>query len=116
MLILLKKLTPSHLADYRDRRLQTIKPASLNRQFCMIAHACRIAKGAWGGIFDGGFLNIRKAKTPPSSAMRHVNKDQLALLLDACKGCRNKRIEHIIELAIKTGLVRLELCSALYRR
>jgi len=111
MSIPLKELKPSHLAEYRDRRLQTIKPASFNRQFCIIVHACRIAKDEWGWIFDGGFLNIRKAKTPPPSAIRRVNKDQLALLLDASRGCRNKRMEHIIELAIETGLRRSELCS-----
>ena len=51
MSIPLKELKPSHLAEYRDRRLQTIKPASFNRQFCIIVHACRIAKDEYGLAF-----------------------------------------------------------------
>jgi len=107
----IERLGPQHLANYRDRRLKTVKPATFNRQFGIIRHACHVSRAEWGWHFDDGFLGIRMARVKPQSFVRRVNPEQLNSLLKASEFCRNPRMRHIIELAVETGLRRGEICS-----
>ena len=43
----LAKATPAQFAAYRDERLKTVKPATLNRQLGILRHAFHVAKREW---------------------------------------------------------------------
>lgn len=107
----IERLGPQHLADYRDRRLKTVKPATFNRQFGIMRHACHVSRTEWGWNFDDGFLGIRMARVKPQSFLRRVGPEQLNSLLKASEFCKTPRMRHIIELAVETGLRRGEICS-----
>ena len=41
------QISVSEIAAYRDKRLETIKPSNLHRQFCIVRHACVVAEREW---------------------------------------------------------------------
>jgi len=111
MTIPLKDLKAAHLTEYRDRRLQIIKPSSFNRQFGIIFHACRISKNEWSWVFNTEFLKIRKAKVPPPSSVRRISRENVQRLLEATDHCANAYMKQVLILALETGLRRSELCT-----
>lgn len=104
-------LGAGHLAEYRVRRLKTIKATSFNRQFCIIRHACKIAKTEWGWAFNDEFLSVRKAPEIPAQPVKRLKDVDLEKLLKASEICRNSIMKYIITLAVETGMRRSELCA-----
>ena len=45
--VLLSHLTPQRVAAYRDERLMTVKPSTLNRQLDILRHALEVARKEW---------------------------------------------------------------------
>ena len=43
----IRRLSASHIAEYRDRRLRSIKPSSFNRQLSVLKVACAVARDEW---------------------------------------------------------------------
>ena len=102
----LEDLKAAHLTEYRDRRLQTIKPSSFNRQFGIICHACRIAKDKWSWVFNTEFAKIRKAKVPPPSSVRRISWENVQRLLKATDHCANASMKQVLILALETAELR----------
>ena len=102
----LEDLKAAHLTEYRDRRLQTIKPSSFNRQFSIIYHASGIAKDERSRVFNTEFLKIRKAKVPPPSSVRRISWENVQRLLKATDHCANAAIKQVLILALETGRVK----------
>ncbi|MDC1407670.1 hypothetical protein N8524_05035 [Candidatus Puniceispirillum sp.] len=44
VLMPIQRLSASHIAEYKDRRLRSIKPSSFNRQFSVLKVACAVAR------------------------------------------------------------------------
>ena len=44
----LASLLPQHLADYRDRRLRSVKPATIRKELYLIGTAIDVATKEWG--------------------------------------------------------------------
>ena len=65
----LSVLTTADAAAYRDERLREVKASSLQRQFCIIKHAAKIAEEEWGWDARSHIFNAIKIK-------RTVNRRQ----------------------------------------
>ena len=72
----IRRLSASHIAEYRDRRLRSIKPSSFNRQFSVLKVACAVARDEWLWEFDDRFLKIRRARVNAIKIPRRVSKDE----------------------------------------
>jgi len=57
------KLSPTHIASYRDQRLKDVSPSSVVMELMLISHALDTAKNEWGvNIPTNVVRNIRKPK------------------------------------------------------
>ena len=105
------QISVSEIAAYRDKRLETVKPSSLHRQFCILKHACAIAEREWEWMSPSDVFNRVSIKRQPPKAIRRVSDQDIERLIDASKDSRNDLIGCAIILAVETGLRRSELLS-----
>jgi len=94
-------LGAGHVAEYRDRRLKTIKATTFNQQFCIIRHACKVVKTEWGWEFSNELLSVRKAPEIPAQPVKRSTDADLEKLLKASEICRNSIMKYIITLGVK---------------
>lgn len=105
------QISVSEIAAYRDKRLESIKPSSLHRQFCILKHACTIAEREWEWMSPSHVFNRVSIKRQPAQAIKRVSDQDIEKLIDASKDSRNDLIGCAIILAVETGLRRSELLS-----
>tara|TARA_R110000822_G_scaffold238465_1_gene368608 strand:- start:299 stop:1258 length:960 start_codon:yes stop_codon:yes gene_type:complete len=96
------------MAAYRDRALQTLGAASVNRRLAIISHMFSICKKEWGFEVDNAVKNIRKPKNPEPRD-RDFSQQELHNLLRGNRA--SPQMKFIIELAIETGMRRTEIAS-----
>ena len=103
--------TPAIFAAYRDQRLKEVKPASLHRELGLVQHAFETARREWDVPLQSN--PVQGLKLPPlnNRRERRISDEELRRLFDACKACRNKRIEPLLRLALETGMRRSELVN-----
>jgi hypothetical protein len=58
----LKNLTANNFSRYRDERLLTVKPATINRELTALSHIYRTARLEWGLPLNNPIVGIRRAK------------------------------------------------------
>ena len=59
------QISVSEIAAYRDKRLETIKPSSLHRQFFILKHACTIAEREWEWMSPSHVFNGSRSRGSP---------------------------------------------------
>src|SRR5262245_55636919 len=97
----LARLTPARLAQYRDTRLQVVKPATINRELGVIQHALDLARREWDvPLWDNPVRQVRRPRLGHPRD-RRLRSGELGRLLDACMACRNPYIEPLVRLAIE---------------
>ncbi len=92
---LLSNLTPSLIAEYRDRlgREETVKgtersPATIVRYLAALSHALTIASKEWEWIDDSSMKKVSKPQEP-RGRVRFLDEDERERLLEACKMSSN---------------------------
>ena len=56
----MSQITSQHFANYRDKRLQMVKPATLLRELSIVQHLYSIANKEWGINIPNPIKNIQK--------------------------------------------------------
>ena len=79
------QISVSEIAAYRDKRLESIKPSSLHRQFCILKHACTIAEREWEWKSPSHVFNRVSIKRQPAQAIKRVSDQDIKKLIDASK-------------------------------
>ena len=106
----LTKLSARHLTEYRDQRLEEVKPSTLKRQFDILHHAVSIAQSEWNWRVPVALIKRIKVKVPPPTALRRVSQDELQQFFDACRTyTRNMMIAPVVRFALETALRKQEL-------
>jgi integrase len=62
--VMLKDLRPSHFADWRDKRLKEVAPASVARELQLMSAALTCAKKEWQVIPSNPLEDVRKPSKP----------------------------------------------------
>jgi integrase len=113
----LADITPSLLAEYRDRlaSIPTIKdkrrtPATVVRYLAALSHAFTIAVKEWGWLETNPFTRVSKPREP-RGRVRFLSDDERNRLLEACRGSPNPHLYRAVVLAISTGARRMEIMS-----
>ena len=102
------KITEEHFAQYRDKRLQKVKPATIVRELCIIKHLYNIANKEWGFAVKNPILNIRKPTISNKRERRLTNEEYNFLV----KGNYPQQIlRNIIEVALETAMRRGEILN-----
>ena len=101
----LSQITPRDIERYMERRKQTAKPATANREFSLFRHMLSKAVD-WGYLKDNPAKRVKPFKEPPGR-IRFLSQDECERLLDACK-CTEGLYE-IVLTALETGMRKGEL-------
>ena len=72
-------LKPADIADWRDRRLLDVMPASVAREMNIISGVMTVARKEWGYLSSNPVSDVRKPKKPPPRD-RVVTDDELEVL------------------------------------
>ena len=105
-------LTPSKIAQYRDERLQEIKPSTMIRELAYFSSIINHARREWGLSIPNPVLGVRKP-AQPQGRNRILTFEEERLLLDACKPLANRNIytRPFVILALETCMRRGELLN-----
>lgn len=75
----LEDLKTTHLAAWRDRRLQEISPGSVRREMTLLSHALNIATDEWHWLPASPMRKMRRPEKP-DPRYRRVSADELAAI------------------------------------
>jgi len=76
----LGSLTASDIADWRDRRLKDVQPASVRREMTLLRGVLDVARREWGWLRHNPMEGVRKP-TPPRSRRRRIPQDEIDRLM-----------------------------------
>jgi integrase len=120
--VLLLDLGPDDIAAFRDDRLKTIKPGSVNRELALISHAFTVAKKEWQWIQFNPVLEITRPKTGAYRTRRTADEEIAAILAEleypgiAGEIAAKKPLTGLFWLiALETGLRRGEIFRMAHR-
>jgi integrase len=113
-------LLARHVAEFRDLRLKSVKPASVNRELATLSGCLNVARKDWGYLFVNPIPDIRKPKEPAGRSRRvSVAEEQLLLSIAAPvtrkpngtfpKGTRVDWLGPIVILAVESAMRRGEI-------
>ena len=72
----LPSLRATHVADWRDRRLQAVSGASVRREFNLLQSVFGVARREWGWL-DSDPLDGVKRPSAPASRKRRITQDEI---------------------------------------
>ena len=108
----LNDFTSAHVATYRDERLRTVKPTTLNRQLDVFRHAFEVARKEWQlPLTTNPFAEVSRPKMK-GARERRLDQGEQDRLLAACRRCRSPLLGLMTELALETAMRRGELLNA----
>ncbi|MGQ3354443.1 MAG: site-specific integrase [Phreatobacter sp.] len=104
-------LTPAHVASFRDERLRTVAPSTAVRELAILSHAVDVSMREWGiHLARNPVKHIRRPAVSDSRSRRLLPGEEDRLLA-ACASGRTAGLDHLITVAIETGMRRSELLS-----
>ncbi len=106
------KMSPKHMADYRDERLKVIKPNTVIRELAVMSSVINHARREWGLNISNPVTMIKK----PSSTQgrdRILNNEELGRLFFELEKI-SPWYKPLIEFALETAMRRGELMSLLW--
>lgn len=71
----LKDLKPSHLADWRDRRLKVVSPSTVIRDWIILSHAFNVAIMEWQWLTDNPLKKVKRPALPPARTRLMTDKE-----------------------------------------
>lgn len=111
----LSDLTPDKMAAYRDQRLETVRPATINRELGLIQHVIEVAIREWNVPL--AFNPVKTIRKPRADRPRErrLTGDEWERLESGCHACRNHHVLPLIRFARETGMRRGEMLNARWR-
>ena len=107
----LPQINAATIAEYRDRRLASVKPATLKRQLNIVKHACATAEREWDWLSPLSLLQRVRLPKNIEHVVERITADDEHALIEAAQRCRTKNLCHLITLAIETAMRRGELLA-----
>lgn len=106
----LSEITPSLIAEYRDRlaggitvRGKPRSPATVVRYMAALSHVFTIAVREWEWLEDNPMRKVTKPKES-RGRVRFLSDDERTRLLKACKVSSNPYLYPVVVLALSTGM------------
>ena len=105
----LDNLCITHIASFRDRRLQEVSSATFKRQFNIVKSACKLAEDEWNLETPLSLLKRLRYPQPKPKLISRVTPQQEAALIEAAEGTTTPQLANIIRIALATGMRRGEI-------
>lgn len=103
------RLSPAHIAEFRDRRLLEVSPTTVNHGLSMLFKLLKLAQDEWGIPFPKGIPKVKKPKRPRGRD-RRLQGDEEGLILDELAD--NPVMYTVVILAVETAMRRGEVANA----
>jgi integrase len=113
--LVLADIQPSHVAAYRDWRLETVKPGTVRRELSLLRTAIEVARREWGVDLRNNPVDGVRRPVARDARDRRVSADEWRRLESALRLTRNREVEPFIRLALETALRRGELLALHWR-
>lgn len=111
----LADVQPSHIAAYRDWRLEAAKPGTVRRELSLLRTALEVARREWGvELRENPVDNVRRP-VAHDARDRRLSQDEWRRLEAGLRHTRNKEVEPFVRLALETALRRGELLNLRWR-
>lgn len=108
----LSAMTVAHFCQYRDKRLKTVKPATVCRELGIIQHAMEMAIREWDlPLQENPVAKVRKPEIN-NRRNRRLTSDEFKALLRSLRKCQNIYIRPMTLFAIETGMRKGEILAA----
>lgn len=112
----LSRLTPAHIAEYRDIRLESVKGATVRRELNLIESVLEHARRDWGWVKVNPIKDVRRPKASKPRDRRILPEDQERLLMAlGYEGGQPETKQQVVAvmflLAIETGMRLGEMIS-----
>lgn len=114
------ELRPSHIAAWRDERLQAVQPATVNREMNLLSNVFAIARKEWHWLDASPTKDVSRPKEAPPRD-RRITEDEIKAICAAlgwsrdAKGMTPTTKQHRIAIAflwaIETAMRAGEICS-----
>ncbi|MBB3474027.1 site-specific integrase [Sphingomonas sp. BK345] len=111
----LSGLESRHIADYRDRRLTSVKAGTIRRELSLLQHAFDIAQKEWGYCLASNPVRDVRQPALRNARNRRLEVGEYERLEAAIDMSRNTWLRPIVRLAIETGLRRGEIIDLQWR-
>ncbi len=99
----LKEITPARVAAFRDKRLKTVGPSTIQKDLALLSHLFTIARTEWAMEVNNPVASIRKP-AKPDGRLRLLSKNEARHLLEICKKSRNEKLYPYVQLLLHTGM------------
>jgi integrase len=109
----LADLKATHIAAWRDRRLRSVQPGSVRREWTLLSSACTVAWKEWHWLDHHPMTEVKRP-APPKSRDRLPTQDEIDRLLLACGedySTMTGRLGLAILFAIETALREGEIAA-----
>jgi integrase len=110
----LASISAEDFSKYRDERVKTVKPTTVNHDLTLLSHLFQLARREWGLQVENPLVHIRKA---PSDLPRNrrLETGELEALRDAFAKSRNKEVRPVLEFALETAMRRGEILAVQWK-
>lgn len=104
-------ITEGDFADYRDQRLQRVKPSTLRRELGTISHLFTVARREWRLPIKASPLAELRIDGPDERRERRLRNGEWERLIQTALSRKNAHLAPIIVLAVETGMRRGEILA-----
>jgi integrase len=111
----LTEVQPSHVAAYRDWRLETVKPGTVRRELSLLRTTIEVARREWGVELRENPVDKVRRPVARDARDRRLSNEEWRRLGTALRLTRNKEVEPFLRLALETALRRGELLALRWR-
>lgn len=105
------QITPADFYTYREKRLRTVKPATINREFGIYKHAFDMALIEWGFPKFTNPLETIKKLTMNNGRDRRLQEGELYRIEQAALRTKNPYVMPIVFFALETAMRRGEILN-----
>ena len=110
----LLRFSTRHLAEFRDRRLQQVKPSTFNKDFNFISVVISTAMNDWGIYLPHNPCKIMKREREAKPRNRILETSEQTKLLEACSLLSNIYLKPMVAFSIETAIRQGELLKIKY--
>ena len=110
----LLRLSSKHLAEYRDRRLEEVEPATWNKTFNFISVLINTAIFDWGIYLPNNPCKLIKRLKEPPPRNRILEDWEHEKLLEACARRSNPYLKPALIFSLETAMRQGEMLKARY--
>jgi len=105
------RLKSTHIAQYRDDRLQNVTSGTVRRELAVLRHCIEVARREWSVHFPSNPAAMIRPPSPNKARNRRLSKDSLQKLWIALESSQTWYLKPLVTLAVETGMRRGELLS-----